>query len=171
MIRFITGGARSGKSSRAEQLAAASGREVVYIATAEARDGEMSERLAMHRARRPSNWQTVEEPLALPEVIRSRQGEGICLLVDCLTLWVTNLLLADRDMQVHRETLLSALEVAKGEIILVSNETGMGVVPMGELSRRFVDESGWLHQAVAAQADQVVLMVAGLPLVVKGDSV
>ncbi|MBR9884882.1 MAG: bifunctional adenosylcobinamide kinase/adenosylcobinamide-phosphate guanylyltransferase [Oceanospirillales bacterium] len=171
MIRFITGGARSGKSSRAEQLAAASGREVVYIATAEARDGEMSERLAMHRARRPSSWQTVEEPLALPEVIRSRQGEGICLLVDCLTLWVTNLLLADRDMQVHRETLLSALEAAKGEIILVSNETGMGVVPMGELSRRFVDESGWLHQAVAAQADQVVLMVAGLPLVVKGDSV
>ncbi|GGB98091.1 bifunctional adenosylcobalamin biosynthesis protein CobP [Marinobacterium zhoushanense] len=171
MIRFITGGARCGKSSRAEQLAAASGLEVVYIATAEARDAEMESRLASHRARRPAHWRTIEEPLALAQVVRDQQGPERCLLVDCLTLWITNQLLAGADIRAERESLVAELARAQGEIILVSNETGMGVVPMGELSRRFVDESGWLHQAVAAQADQVVLMVAGLPLVVKGDRV
>jgi len=169
MIRFITGGARSGKSSRAERLAAESGREVIYIATARGEDAEMRARLASHRARRPAHWHTIEEPLALTRVIREQQGPERCLLIDCLTLWVTNLLLAEADLHVEREALIAELACARGEIILVSNETGMGVVPMGELSRRFVDESGWLHQAVAARADQVVLMVAGLPLTVKGD--
>lgn len=171
MIRFITGGARSGKSRRAEQLAEDSGLEVVYIATAEARDAEMRARLASHRARRPAHWHTIEEPRALVRAIHEQQGSGRCLLVDCLTLWITNQLLAGADIRAERDALVAELARAQGEIILVSNETGMGVVPMGELSRRFVDESGWLHQAVATQADQVVLMVAGLPLVVKGEGV
>lgn len=170
MIRLITGGARSGKSTLAERLATESGSEVVYIATAEAGDGEMSERVAMHRERRPSHWQTVEQPLALVETIQAQQKDGRCLLVDCLTLWVTNLLLAERDIEAEREALCAALTAARGEVILVTNETGMGVVPMGELSRRFVDEAGWLNQAVAALADQVVLTVAGLPLTVKGET-
>lgn len=170
MIRLITGGARSGKSTLAERLATESGSEVVYIATAEACDGEMSERVALHRERRPSHWQTVEQPLALVETIQAQQKDGRCLLVDCLTLWVTNLLLAERDIEAEREALCAALTAARGEIILVTNETGMGVVPMGALSRRFVDEAGWLNQAVAALADQVVLTVAGLPLTVKGET-
>ncbi len=169
MIRLITGGARSGKSTLAEQLAAASGLEVVYIATAQAGDGEMTERVALHRERRPSHWQTVEEPLQLAEAIRLYQQDNRCLLVDCLTLWVTNLLLSEADIQRQRDALSEALVSAKGDIILVTNETGMGVVPLGELSRRFVDEAGWLNQAVAAQADQVVITVAGLPLTLKGE--
>lgn len=167
MIRFITGGARSGKSGYAERLAQQSGREVIYIATAEARDAEMRARLEHHRARRPAYWTTIEEPLALAEAIRRQQDAGRCLLVDCLTLWVTNQLLAQADMATEREALCKALAEAEGEVILVSNETGMGVVPLGELSRRYVDEAGWLHQRVAALADQVVLMVAGLPMRVK----
>lgn len=169
MIRLITGGARSGKSTLAERLAQASGREVVYIATAQAGDGEMRERVALHRARRPAHWQTLEEPLRLVEMIQAQQGPERCLLVDCLTLWLTNLLLAEADMRAQREALCQALAEAAGEIILVSNETGMGIVPLGELSRRFVDEAGWLNQAVAAQADQVVFTVAGLPLTLKGE--
>lgn len=169
MIRLITGGARSGKSTLAERLAEESGLEVIYIATAQTGDGEMSERVALHRERRPDHWQTVEEPLRLAETITSLQQPGRCLLVDCLTLWVTNLLLSEADIQEQRELLYTTLANAKGEVILVTNETGMGVVPMGELSRRFVDEAGWLNQAVAAVADQVVLTVAGLPLTVKGE--
>jgi len=169
MIRLITGGARSGKSRLAEQLAQASGREVVYIATAQTGDGEMRERVALHQARRPAHWQTLEEPLRLVETIRAQQGPKRCLLVDCLTLWVTNLLLDQADMAAQRTALCQALAEAAGEIILVSNETGMGIVPLGELSRRFVDEAGWLNQAVAARADQVVLTVAGLPLTLKGE--
>ncbi|SEG82059.1 bifunctional adenosylcobinamide kinase/adenosylcobinamide-phosphate guanylyltransferase [Marinobacterium lutimaris] len=169
MIRLITGGARSGKSTLAERLAEESGLEVIYIATAQTGDGEMSERVALHRERRPDHWQTVEEPLQLVETISRLQQPGHCLLVDCLTLWVTNLLLSETDIQAQRELLYTTLANAKGEVILVTNETGMGVVPMGELSRRFVDEAGWLNQAVAAVADQVVLTVAGLPLTVKGE--
>ncbi|TCK04713.1 bifunctional adenosylcobinamide kinase/adenosylcobinamide-phosphate guanylyltransferase [Marinobacterium mangrovicola] len=169
MIRLITGGARSGKSTLAERLAEESGLEVIYIATAQTGDGEMSERVALHRERRPDHWQTVEEPLRLVETIRRLQQPGRCLLVDCLTLWVTNLLLSEADIQEQRELLYTTLANAKGEVILVTNETGMGVVPMGELSRRFVDEAGWLNQAVAAVANQVVLTVAGLPLTVKGE--
>jgi adenosylcobinamide kinase/adenosylcobinamide-phosphate guanylyltransferase len=168
MIRFILGGARSGKSRQAEQLALASGREVFYIATAQAQDDEMRQRIQRHRGERPVHWQTVEEPLQLAATILSLQAPGRCLLIDCLTLWVTNQLLDEADLQAEREALCAALVNARGEVILVSNETGMGVVPMGELSRRFSDEAGWLNQSVAALADQVVLMVAGIPLTVKG---
>lgn len=168
MIRLILGGARSGKSRQAEQLALASGRDVFYIATAQAHDDEMLARIERHRGERPVHWQTVEEPLQLAATILARQAPDRCLLIDCLTLWVTNQLLDDANMQAEREALCAALENARGEVILVSNETGMGVVPMGELSRRFSDEAGWLNQSVAALADQVVLMVAGIPMVIKG---
>ncbi len=168
MIRLILGGARSGKSRQAEQLAAASGREVTYIATAQAYDDEMRARIARHRDDRPSHWLTLEEPLQLAATILQLQSPDRCLLIDCLTLWVTNQLLDEADMQAERLALCAALENARGEIILVSNETGMGVVPMGELSRRFSDEAGWLNQSIAALADQVVLLVAGIPMVVKG---
>ncbi len=168
MIRLILGGARSGKSRQAEQLALASGRDVFYIATAQAHDDEMRKRIERHRGERPVHWQTVEEPLQLAATILAQQAPDRCLLIDCLTLWVTNQLLDDANMQAEREALCAALENARGEVILVSNETGMGVVPMGELSRRFSDEAGWLNQSVAALADQVVLMVAGIPMVIKG---
>lgn len=168
MIRLILGGARSGKSRQAEQLAQASGRDVTYIATAQAYDEEMRARISRHRDERPAHWLTVEEPLQLAATILQHQAPDRCLLIDCLTLWVTNQLLAEADMQAEREALCAALSNARGEIILVSNETGMGVVPMGELSRRFSDEAGWLNQSAAALADQVVLMVAGIPVPVKG---
>ena len=168
MIRLILGGARSGKSRQAEQLALASGRDVFYIATAQAHDDEMRMRIERHRDQRPVHWQTIEEPLQLAATILAQQAPDRCLLIDCLTLWVTNQLLDGANMQAEREALCAALANARGDIILVSNETGMGVVPMGELSRRFSDEAGWLNQSMAALADQVVLMVAGIPMVIKG---
>ncbi len=170
MIRLILGGARSGKSRQAEQLALASGRDVFYIATAQAHDDEMRTRIERHRDQRPVHWQTIEEPLQLAATILAQQAPDRCLLIDCLTLWVTNQLLEGANMQAEREALCAALANARGDIILVSNETGMGVVPMGELSRRFSDEAGWLNQSMAARADQVVLMVAGIPMVIKGPS-
>lgn len=170
MIRLILGGARSGKSRQAEQLAGRSGHDVLYIATAQAYDDEMQTRIQRHRDERPGHWHTLEEPLQLAATILAHQAPEHCLLIDCLTLWTTNQLLAQADMQAERDALCAALANARGEIILVSNETGMGVVPMGELSRRFSDEAGWLNQSVATLADQVVLMVAGIPLVVKGSA-
>lgn len=168
MIRLILGGARSGKSRLAEQLADASGAPVTYIATAQAHDEEMQARITRHQADRPAHWVTLEEPLALADTLLSQQAPDRCLLIDCLTLWVTNQLLDEADLQAERQALCAALENARGEVILVSNETGMGVVPVGELSRRFSDEAGWLNQSVAALADQVILTVAGIPMVVKG---
>lgn len=170
MIRLILGGARSGKSRQAEQLAQASGLEVVYIATAQADDSEMQVRINRHRDDRPHHWTTLEEPLQLADAILSQQAPHRCLLIDCLTLWVTNQLLAEADMHAEREALCAALRHARGEVILVSNETGMGVVPMGELTRRFADEAGWLNQSIAGLADQVVLMIAGIPMLLKGPS-
>lgn len=171
MLELILGGARSGKSRLAEKLAAESGLAVTYIATSQALDGEMSERIAQHRARRPSGWALVEEPLALAKVLREQAGEGRCLLVDCLTLWLTNLLMLDDEarLQAERAALLECLAGLPGRIILVSNETGLGVVPLGELTRRYVDEAGWLHQALAERSQRVVFTVAGLPMVLKGE--
>jgi len=171
MIQLILGGARSGKSGLAERLATDSGREVVYIATATPGDDEMAARIAHHRQQRPAAWRTVETPLHLAATLRAESGVGRCLLVDCLTLWLTNWLLEEEMAGYHREreALLTALPTLAGEVILVSNETGCGVVPLGRLSRRFVDEAGWLHQQVAALSDRVVFTVAGLPQVLKGD--
>lgn len=171
MQELILGGARSGKSRLAERLADESGLEVTYIATSQALDGEMSERIRAHRDRRPAQWALVEEPLQLARVLSEQASAQRCLLVDCLTLWLTNLLLLDDDarLQHEREALLASLANLPGRLILVSNETGLGVVPMGELTRRYVDEAGLLHQAIAERCQRVVFTVAGLPMVLKGD--
>ena len=170
MRTLILGGARSGKSALAERLAATSNLEVVYLATSTAGDAEMAARIAHHRARRPAGWRVVEEPLRLADALRAESAPHRCVLVDCLTLWLTNLLCAADAESFTRETsqLLDILPNLPGRTILVSNEVGQGVVPLGELTRRFVDEAGRLHQVLAAACDRVVLTVAGLPLPLKG---
>lgn len=170
MKTLILGGARSGKSRLAERLAADSGLDVTYVATATAGDAEMYARIAAHRARRPVHWASVEEPLALAETLHRHARPDGLILVDCLTLWLTNLLLCpDQDRFAHeRAELLAALPDLPGALVLVSNETGLGVVPLGELSRRYCDEAGWLHQDLAQQCDRVIFTVAGLPHVLKG---
>ncbi|HBW07271.1 MAG: adenosylcobinamide kinase [Pseudomonas sp. BICA1-14] len=169
MLELILGGARSGKSRFAERLAAESGLAVSYIATSQPLDGEMTERIAHHRERRPAHWTLVEEPLQLARVLREQATANRCLLVDCLTLWLTNLLMLDDAARLaeERDALLECLDGLPGRILLVSNETGLGVVPLGELTRRYVDEAGWLHQAVAERAQRVTFMVAGLPMTLK----
>lgn len=170
MKELILGGVRSGKSRLAEQRANDSGLEVVYVATAEVRDEEMRRRVAEHQARRPGDWRSVEAGQNLAEVLQREAMAGRCVLVDCLTLWLTQLL-CDADETVLRrevDALLEALPALPGHIVMVANETNMGVVPMGELSRRYCDEAGRLHQRIAALSDRVTLTVAGLPLAVKG---
>lgn len=173
MLQLILGGARSGKSRLAERLAAESGLHVTYIATSQPLDGEMNQRVMTHRQRRPDSWGLVEEPLELARVLRDNAAPEHCLLVDCLTLWLTNLLMLDDQERLIRErdALLDTVASLPGEILFVSNETGLGVVPMGELTRRYVDEAGLLHQAIAERCQRVVLTVAGLPLTLKGTAV
>ncbi len=163
MRTLILGGARSGKSRLAERMARETGLGVTYIATAQAQDAEMAARIAEHRARRPAHWRSVEESISLADALREHAAPERCLLVDCLTLWLTNLLLHPDATTFGREraALLAALPELPGTIILVSNETGMGIVPLGELTRRYSDEAGWLHQELAAQCDHVLLTVAG----------
>jgi adenosylcobinamide kinase/adenosylcobinamide-phosphate guanylyltransferase len=172
MLQLILGGARSGKSRLAEKLASESGLEVIYIATSQPLDGEMNQRVASHRQRRPDSWGLVEEPLELTKVLKQSAGPGRCLLVDCLTLWLTNLLMLEDPQRLaqERDALLDCLAELPGEIIFVSNETGLGVVPLGELTRRYVDEAGWLHQALAERCQRVVFTVAGLPMTLKGSA-
>jgi len=163
---LIIGGARSGKSRLAEARALESGLAVTYIATATVGDGEMAERIAHHRARRPAQWATVEEPRRLAEALRAHAAAGRLLLVDCLTLWLSNLMLGP-GLEPERTRLLDALAELPGRLILVSNEVGWGVVPANELGRRFADEQGRLNQAVAAASLRVTLVAAGLPLELK----
>jgi adenosylcobinamide kinase/adenosylcobinamide-phosphate guanylyltransferase len=168
MLTLILGGARSGKSRHAQHLAETSGLSVTVIATAQARDAEMAARIARHRAERPVGWQTIEEPLHLAQALQQSAGPGRYVLVDCLTLWLMNLLGAGEAMFAEeRAALLNVLPSLAGEIVFVSNEIGLGVIPLGELSRRFVDEAGWLNQDVARLADNVSFIAAGLPLVLK----
>lgn len=181
MIELILGGARSGKSALAEKTARESGFRVTYLATAQAGDREMAERIHHHQARRPSEWGLVEEPLHLAEALRQHAATDRCLLVDCLTLWLSNLVFQGAaggqlergeplDCPLLRGELKSLQETLPrlpGHIILVSNEVGLGVVPMGALSRFYVDENGRLNQAIAKIADQVTLVAAGLPLILK----
>ncbi len=168
MKQLILGGARSGKSRLAEQRAQASDQKVVYIATAQAMDTEMEARIQQHREARPEHWKVVEEPLQLADVLVREAADDVCLLVDCLTLWMTNLLLSGDDKLKHEvEALYSVLDILPGSLIMVSNEVGWGIVPMGELSRQFQDQTGWLHQRLAQLCDQVTLTVAGLPMEIK----
>lgn len=163
MKSLILGGVKSGKSRHAEELATRSALPVTVIATATADDAGMQERIARHRAERNPQWHVVEEPLRLGKAIADCNPDH-CVLVDCLTLWLTNLLMLDDEatLQAELQTLGTAVQACRSRLIMVSNETSMGIVPMGELSRRYCDEAGLLHQAVARQCDEVVLMVAGL---------
>ncbi len=170
---LILGGVRSGKSRLAERLASEGAGPVTYIATATAGDGEMAARIAAHRTRRPVHWGLVEEPLHLAAALAAHAAPERCLLVDCLTLWLTNLLLAEDATLCDREgaALLQVLPTLPGRIILVSNETTLGVMPLGALSRRFCDAAGQLHQDLAPLCDRVILAIAGLPLTLKDASV
>ena len=166
-MTLVLGGARSGKSAYAEGLIEACSGPWLYLATAQAFDDEMRERIALHRARRAGPWCTRDVPLALAEAIAEAEGP---VLVDCLTLWLTNLLLSGGPAHALADAvarLVDACAGARGPLVLVSNEVGLGIVPDNALARRFRDEAGRLHQRLAAVADRVVLTVAGLPLIVK----
>ena len=162
-VTLVLGGARSGKSRHAEALVEGQPGPCVYLATAEARDGEMAARIAAHRARRGGRWSTLEAPLDLVGVLGSACGPDRAVLVDCLTLWLSNLMGADKDVAAECDRLIAALPALAGPVVFVSNEVGQGVVPDNELARAFVDRAGRLHQDLAAVADRVVFMTAGLP--------
>ncbi|MBF0612392.1 MAG: bifunctional adenosylcobinamide kinase/adenosylcobinamide-phosphate guanylyltransferase [Magnetococcales bacterium] len=171
MKHLILGGTRSGKSALAERLAQESGLAVVYVATARSLDGEMERRIDAHRQRRPSHWQTVESPLLLAKTLLESAQPDRCLLVDCLSVWMSNLLVETNEerLQQEKRDFLLALSQITGKIILVSNESGLGILPLGELTRRYMDEIGILHQQTATLCQQVTLVVAGLPLTLKGE--
>jgi adenosylcobinamide kinase / adenosylcobinamide-phosphate guanylyltransferase len=165
-LTLVIGGARSGKSRYAESLIAALPAPWIYAATAQALDAEMAARIGAHQARRGAGWTTIEAPRELAETIAARGDMPV--LVDCLTLWLSNLLLADADCDSEIERLDQVLAQTVAPVVLVSNEVGLGIVPDNALGRRFRDLQGLLNQRIAARADRVVLMVAGLPLTVKG---
>jgi len=169
-ITLIIGGARSGKSRQAEALVTAGPPPWVYMATAEAFDDEMRERIAAHQASRPPGWRTVDAPLALAEALAREAEAERPVLIDCLTLWLSNVMLAARDVEAETARLLSALQAAsaRAPITLVSNEVGMGIVPDNKLARDFRDNQGRLNSQVAAVASRVIFMAAGLPLTLKG---
>lgn len=166
-LTLVLGGARSGKSRYAESLIGALPPPWIYLATAEARDAEMEKRIAAHRARRNHGWRTVEAPHDLAGALRAAPTEA-AVLVDCLTLWLSNRMLAEADMDQEIDTLEATLANHDGVVVLVANEVGSGIVPDNALARRFQDLQGTLNQRIAARASHVVLMVAGLPLQVKG---
>jgi adenosylcobinamide kinase/adenosylcobinamide-phosphate guanylyltransferase len=166
-LTLILGGARSGKSRHAETLVESHAPPWHYVATAEAYDDEMRERIALHRARRGEGWVTHEAPIQLSDCLGSLGRGTAPVLVDCLTLWLTNVMLAERDVEAAAGSLDAVLGEARAPIVLVGNEVGLGIVPENALARRFRDEAGRLHQRLAARADRVLFMVAGLPMVVK----
>ena len=164
---FVLGGARSGKSRYAQARAEALDGELVFVATGQAGDAEMADRIARHRADRGPRWITVEAPIDLPAAIRAESREDRVLLIDCLTLWVSNLLLAERDIPAAGDALVAAIDDAGGPLILVANEVGLGIVPDNALARRFRDEAGRVNQRIAAAVDGVMFVAAGLPLKLK----
>jgi adenosylcobinamide kinase/adenosylcobinamide-phosphate guanylyltransferase len=166
-ITLVLGGQRSGKSRYAEGLVAAHAGPLVYVATATAGDGEMTERIETHRRRRGPRWRTVEEPLDVPAVLSRERTVGNAVLIDCLTIWLSNLMGAGRDVAAETGRLVAGLGEGAGPIVLVSNEVGSGIIPDSALARAYADALGTLNQRVAAAADRVVLMAAGLPLVLK----
>ena len=172
-IILITGGARSGKSSYAEQRARELGPRRLYIATAEAKDEEMRQRIEEHKRRRGNEWVTIEEPIELAETLLAQRAQTDCALVDCLTLWISNLLL-QYDRRFAEEKVGQLLETASRldcHLVFVTNEVGSGIVPDNPLARQFRDLSGWANQRVAAAANEVLLVVAGIPMIVKREVV
>ncbi|MFC4624907.1 bifunctional adenosylcobinamide kinase/adenosylcobinamide-phosphate guanylyltransferase [Daeguia caeni] len=167
-ITLVLGGARSGKSSFAEKLVLKSALQPVYLATAQALDHEMHERIAHHRQQRGAMWQTVEEPIDLVSALMRHSTAENHILVDCLTLWITNLMMQELDIATQINVLIEALPKLAGPVVFVSNEVGLGIVPDNRLSREFRDQAGFLHQKVAAIADEVYFMAAGLSLKMKG---
>lgn len=175
-IHLILGGARSGKSAYAEKLAMDSNLPVTYIATAQVYDAEFGSRVAHHKIRRPAHWQTIEQPFNLGETLKNHAKPGQCLIVDCLTLWLAQCICPDCNRPeslnwlTERTNLLETLPLLEGTILLVSNEVGMGIVPLGEINRQFQDEQGRINQAVAQLADNVSFIAAGLPLTLKAQT-
>jgi len=170
MKELILGGARSGKSHHAEVCAKESKLEVLYVATAQALDQEMQQRIQHHQQQRPAHWRLIEEPLNLVSVLKENDNTSTCILVDCLTLWVSNLICSDahkNNIEKISKELIALLPTLKSHIIFVSNEVSMGIIPLGEINRQFVDEAGRLHQGLAAVCDKVTLMVAGIPSIIK----
>ena len=173
-VHLVLGGARSGKSAYAEQLVSASQLTVTYIATAQVYDDEFAKRIAHHQARRPKNWQLIASPFNLAATLETQAKENTVVIVDCLTLWLAQCICPDCERsenvswEQERAEFLNILPTLKSSIILVSNEVGMGIVPLGEINRQFQDEQGRLNQSVARLADKVSFIAAGLPLKLKG---
>ena len=166
-LTLVLGGARSGKSRFAEGLIAAHPGRHAYLATAQAGDAEMAERIRRHRARRGDAWTTVEEPLDLPRALASATRDNAAVLVDCLTLWLSNLMAAGRSVERETQSLIESLPKLVAPVVFVSNEVGLGIVPDNALARRFRDLAGILHQRLAEKADRVVFVTAGLPMNLK----
>ena len=166
---LVLGGARSGKSSYAQRMIlGATKSRPLYIATAQALDDEMAERIGRHRADRGTSWDTIEEPLDLAGALAANNGRAI--MVDCLTLWLSNLLHVEKDISSERDRLVATVADIAGPVVLIANEVGLGIVPDNALARRFRDEAGWLNQALAQICDRVIFMAAGLPLVMKDET-
>ena len=168
-IILITGGTRSGKSQYAEQRVREMGGRSIYVATAEANDEEMARRIAEHRKRRGQQWRTIEEPLELTQALLAERGKTDCALVDCLTLWLSNLLLRHNDKYASEKVdeLIEKLPQLNFHIVLVTNEVGWGIVPDNPLARKFRDLAGWTNQRMAQAANEVILMIAGVPMIAK----
>jgi adenosylcobinamide kinase / adenosylcobinamide-phosphate guanylyltransferase len=168
-IILITGGARSGKSQYAERRSAEMESRPLYVATAEANDEEMAQRIAAHRKRRGTQWRTIEEPLELTEALLAERGKTDCALVDCLTLWISNLLIRHDDKYAREkvEELIEKLPQLNFHLVFVTNEVGSGIVPDNPLARKFRDLAGFTNQRMAQAANEVILMVAGIPIIVK----
>lgn len=184
MIHLVIGGARSGKSVHAENLASelsqslgkqspnkqSTGKKLIYLATATIYDDEMQQRIDLHKQRRDQDWSLVEEPLQLASCLQKLSGTNAVVLIDCMTLWLSNWICSENfaEFESQRQAFITALTTFEGDCVIVSNEVGSGIVPMGELSRSFVDHAGWLNQAIAKVSDKATLVVAGLPLTLKG---
>ncbi len=170
-VTLIIGGARSGKSAHGEALIedcrAGDGAKPLYIATAEAGDGEMAARIRQHKRRRADRWETLEEPLEIARALEANGRPDRAILVDCLTLWLSNLMGKGRDIAVETARLLEALDNLEGPVVLIANEVGLGIVPESALARQFRDQAGTLNQAVARRAERVVFIAAGLPMTIK----
>jgi adenosylcobinamide kinase/adenosylcobinamide-phosphate guanylyltransferase len=171
-IILITGGARSGKSRYAEQRATEMGARPLYVATAEAKDEEMAQRIAEHRKRRSDQWRTIEEPLELTQALLAERGKTDCALVDCLTLWISNLLIQHDDKYASEkvEELIEKLPQLNFHLVFVTNEVGWGIIPDNPLARKFRDLAGWTNQRIAQAANEVILMVAGMPMIAKKEA-